>query len=152
MIEWQWKIFDELSRDDCYEIMKVRQEVFVIEQNCIYQDLDDLDKSAWHLIAWNVNQSSIREIVAYLRVVFPGYKYQEPSIGRILTVKKVRETGLGKELLRIALLKIAAEYPNVPVRISAQQHLDKFYSQFGFKKVSEPYDEDGIVHIEMLRL
>jgi len=59
MIEWQWKIFDELSRDDCYEIMKVRQEVFVIEQNCIYQDLDDLDKSAWHLIAWNVNRSSI---------------------------------------------------------------------------------------------
>lgn len=151
MIEWQWKKFDELSREDLYEIIQVRQEVFVIEQNCIYQDLDDLDKLAWHLIAWNANQSNSREIVAYLRVVFPGYKYQEPSIGRILTVKKVRGTGLGKELLRIALLKIEAEYPNVSVRISAQAHLNKFYSQFGFEKVSEPYDEDGIVHIEMLK-
>ncbi|MCU7833820.1 MAG: GNAT family N-acetyltransferase [gamma proteobacterium symbiont of Taylorina sp.] len=97
------------------------------------------------------SHANSQEIVAYLRVVFPGYKYQEPSIGRILTKEKIRGTGLGKELLRIALLKIETQYRNVPVRISAQAHLNKFYSQFGFEKVSEPYDEDGIVHIEMLK-
>ena len=110
-----------------------------------------MDKSSWHLIGWDVSHSHSREIVAYLRVVFPDHKYKEPSMGRILTIKKVRGQGLGKELLKIALLKIETEYPNKPVRISAQQHLQKFYSQFGFEKVSEPYDEDGIVHIEMLR-
>lgn len=151
MIEWQWKTFDELSADELYEILKVRQEVFVLEQNCIYQDIDDLDKTAWHLIAWNTNQASTRKVQAYLRVVFPGYKYKEPSIGRILSVKKLRRNGLGKELLRNAVLKIAIEYPDQPIRISAQQHLHKFYALFGFEQVSPPYDEDGIVHIEMLR-
>ena len=151
MIEWQWKTFDELSADELYEIMKVRQEVFVLEQNCIYQDADDLDKTAWHLMGWHVRQPDTRKLQAYLRVVFPGCKYKEPSIGRIMTVKKVRGTGMGKELLRNALLKIETEYSHQSIRISAQQHLHKFYALFGFEQVSEPYDEDGIVHIEMLR-
>jgi ElaA protein len=151
MIEWQWKTFDELSADELYEIMKIRQEVFMIEQNCIYQDIDDLDKTAWHLTAWDTKQTNTRKVQAYLRIVFPGYKFKQPSIGRIPTVKELRRNGLGKELLRNAVLKIEMEYPNQPIRISAQQHLYKFYAQFGFEQVSEPYDEDGIVHIEMLR-
>lgn len=140
-----------MSADELYEILKVRQEVFVIEQNCIYQDIDELDKTAWHLMAWNLNQPETQKLQAYLRVVFPGCKFKEPSIGRILSVKKVRGTGLGKELLRNVLLRIETEYPNQAIRISAQQHLHKFYALFGFEQVSQPYDEDGIVHIEMLR-
>ena len=151
MIQWQWKTFDELSTDDLYEILKVRQEVFAVEQDCVYQDADDLDKFSWHLIAWNVSDSGSPGIHAYLRVVFPTYRYREPSIGRVLTVKQARGSGLGKELLRIALLNIEREYKNQPVRISAQQYLYEFYAGYGFEKASEPYDEDGIPHIEMLK-
>lgn len=151
MIQWQWKKFNELSTADLYEILKVRQEVFAVEQDCVYQDVDDLDKFSWHLMAWNVSDSVSPGIHAYLRVVFPTYKYREPSIGRVLTVKQARGTGLGKELLRIALLNMEREYKNQPVRISAQQYLQDFYADYGFEKVSEPYDEDGIPHIEMLK-
>ena len=112
MIQWQWKTFDELSTDDLYEILKVRQEVFAVEQDCVYQDADDLDKFSWHLIAWNVSDSGSPGIHAYLRVVFPTHKYRELSIGRVLTVKQARGSGLGKELLRIALLNIEREYQN----------------------------------------
>jgi ElaA protein len=152
MIKWQWKLFKELSVDDLYAILKVRQEVFAIEQDCIYQDMDDLDKFAWHLIGTTKSSHKSPEVVAYLRVVFPNHNYKEPSIGRLLTVKSVRGTGLGKELLRQALYKMSSDYPKQAIRISAQQHLIKFYYNFGFTQVSEPYDEDGIAHIEMLRL
>lgn len=151
MIQWQWKNFDELSTADLYEILKVRQEVFAVEQDCVYQDADDLDKFSWHLMGWNVSDSASPGIHAYLRVVFPTYKYREPSIGRVLTVKQARGTGLGKELLGIALLHMEREYRNQSVRISAQQYLQEFYAGYGFEKASEPYDEDGIPHIEMLK-
>lgn len=151
MIEWQWKTFDELSAGELYEILKVRQEVFAVEQSCVYQDLDDLDKTAWHLLGWNVSTSGPRDIHAYLRVVFPACKYREPSIGRVLTVKQARGTGLGKALLEQALLHMEKEYRNQRIRISAQLYLDEFYAGFGFEKVSEPYDEDGILHIEMVK-
>ncbi|MCP4180940.1 MAG: GNAT family N-acetyltransferase [bacterium] len=152
MIKWQWKKFDKLSTDDLYEIMKARQDVFVVEQNCVYQDIDNLDDKAWHLIGWDINDSGLQNICAYSRIVYPGYKYKEPSIGRVLTVKQFRRTGLGKELMTNALGNIEKEYPYQPVRISAQLYLNKFYSAFGFKNVSEPYDEDNIPHVEMLRL
>ncbi len=148
-IQWQWKTFNELSLNELYDIMKVRQTVFVLEQDCIYQDLDDLDQKSWHLTGWNNSASTSPQLVAYLRVVFPNYKYQEPSIGRVLTIQKFRGQGLGKELLNQALLKIAQEYPNQAIKISAQQHLHNLYAQFGFTQSSEPYDEDGIMHIEM---
>ena len=78
MIEWQWSKFEELSISDLYEIMKSRQEVFAVEQNCVYQDADDLDKVAWHLIAWETDEQCSRVIGGYLRVVYPGRKYDEP--------------------------------------------------------------------------
>lgn len=149
MIEWQWKKFIDLTGDELYEILKLRQQVFAVEQLCIYQDIDDLDKSAWHLMAWNTADSTT--LVAYLRIVFPTYKYNEPSIGRVLTAESTRGTGLGKKLMKTAMSQLEKEYPGQAVRISAQQHLEKFYSGYGFKKVSEPYDEDGIAHIEMLK-
>lgn len=150
-VKWQWKSFDQLSANDLYEILKVRQEVFAVEQNCAYQDVDDLDKSAWHLMAWNLSDPASPVIQAYLRVVFPAFKYPEPSIGRVLTVRQARGTGLGKKLLTHALAHIERVYASAPVRISAQLYLYDFYAGFGFEKVSEPYDEDGIPHIEMVR-
>ena len=151
MITWQLSTFSELSKNDLYQVMKVRQEVFVVEQNCAYQDIDGLDEFSWHLIAWDVNSTGDKSIAAYLRVVFPGYKYQEISIGRVLTVPQARKTGLGKALIKEALTNIENEYPNQPIRISSQEYLIKFYNTFGFEIVSEPYDEDGISHIEMLK-
>ena len=150
MIKWQWALFDELSLYELYEIMKVRQAVFAVEQDCVYQDADDLDQVAWHLIGWH-EHSNEKKIVAYLRVVFPQRKFPEPSIGRVLTTPEARGTGLGKALTREVITRIADKYPNTAVRISAQQYLEKFYSAFGFETVSKPYDEDGIPHIEMLR-
>jgi len=151
MTHFRWANYDELSKEDLYEILKVRQEVFAVEQNCVYQDADDLDKNAWHLIACRDSDFGGRNILGYLRVVYPTYRYIEPSIGRVLIVKEARGIGLGKELITIALSKIEQEYPRQSVRISAQQYLERYYSEVGFEKVTEPYDEDGILHIEMVR-
>ena len=150
MIKWQWSSFDELSLHALYEILKIRQAIFVVEQDCSYLDTDDLDQVAWHLIGWHEDANN-KKMVAYLRVVFPGEKYPEPSIGRVLVLPESRKTGLGKKLTAEAIARIADEYPNTAIRISAQQHLQKFYAAFGFKAVSKPYLEDGIPHIEMLR-
>lgn len=150
MIEWQWCSYEELTRDTLFEIIKVRQEVFIVEQNCAYQDVDDLDRFSWHLIGWR-KDSAGEKLVAYLRVVFPGKKYLEPAIGRVVTAPSVRGTGLGYELTQEAISRVRQIYPNTDIRISAQQYLEGFYSKFGFEKVGNPYDEDGIRHIEMLR-
>ena len=149
-MNWQWSSFEELTREQLLEIMKIRQAVFVVEQNCAYQDADDLDQVSWHLMGWH-DTNNTRDLVAYLRVVLPGNKYPEPSIGRLLTKASVRGTGLGKALIREAIDRTASVYPHMPIRISAQRYLEKFYSGFGFKTISEPYEEDGIPHIEMVR-
>ena len=151
MIKWHWQQFEQLSVNELYAILQLRQQVFAVEQNCVYQDIDNLDKTAWHLSGWNVADSNSSNPVAYLRVVFPRYKYDEPSIDRLLTAQSVRRTGVGKTLLNKCLMLIQKEYQGQAVRISVQLYLHQFYSQFGFKKVSEPYDEDGIPHIEMLK-
>lgn len=148
-MNWQWSLFEELSTKQLFEILKVRQTVFVVEQNCVYQDADDLDLVSWHLMGW-IKDIAEPELVAYLRVVFPGKKYAEPSIGRVLTTSSVRGTGVGKQLLKEAMARIARLYPKTAVRISAQQHLEKYYSEVGFEVVSKPYLEDGIPHVEML--
>mgnify|MGYP000689930512 CR=1 FL=1 len=150
MYEWKWKRFEELSLDEIYAILRVRQEVFVIEQNCLYPDIDGLDQVSWHLFAQTSNGDESVEIHAYLRVVFPGHKYIEPSIGRVLTAKDARGQGSGRLLLEKAMELMKAEFPKQEVRISAQKYLEAFYSGFGFAPVSEPYDEDGIPHIEMV--
>ena len=150
MIKWQWSTFDELSREEIYEILKIRQAIFIVEQNCAYQDADDLDQESWHLMGWRKDVSR-NILLAYLRIVFPGKKYPEPSIGRVLITPIARGKNFGKILTQEALCKIESEYPNTAIRISAQRYLEKFYSQFGFKSVSEPYDEDGIPHIQMLK-
>lgn len=150
MITWEWSNFENLSKEKFIEILRVRQEVFVVEQDCPYLDIDGLDEHSWHLVAWDASKEKYHA-VAYLRVVHPTYKYNEPSIGRVLTVESTRGTGLGKELMTHAIKYIEQEYPHQSNRISAQQYLEKFYQSFGFTAVSDVYDEDGIPHIEMIR-
>ena len=151
-MEWEWLTFDELGADTLYEILKIRQTVFILEQNCQYQDADNLDRAAWHLIVWERDaRSGEKEIAGYLRVVFPGRKYEEPAIGRVLTAASHRGKGLGKQIMAAAMERIDQVYGKTPVRISAQKHLEDFYRGFGFNTVSAPYDDAGIPHIEMLR-
>jgi ElaA protein len=149
-MEWLHKTFAALSTEELYRMMQLRQQVFVIEQNCVYLDADGCDRSALHLFA--VRQGCI---VAYCRLLPPGLKYQEASIGRVCTALAQRGTGLGRELMQRALTLVsesyAAESARVDIRISAQLYLQSFYSSLGFTAVSAPYDEDDIPHIEMLK-
>jgi len=144
-LKWQWCRLGELSAAQVYAVLAARVAVFIVEQNCAYQDLDGLDAEAEHLIAW-----SGAEVAGYLRVLAPGTRFDDPSIGRIITAKPFRGTGLGRELVAKGIEQARRRYPGRPVRISAQQYLEKFYREFGFATVSEPYLEDDIPHVEML--
>jgi ElaA protein len=143
---WQWCMLEELTAAQLHCVFAARVAVFVVEQACAYQELDELDLAAEHLIGWEGAQ-----VAAYLRVLAPAVKFAEPSMGRILTTKAYRGTGLGRELVRRGVEYVDAKYPHCGVRISAQSYLESFYRGFGFLPASEPYSEDGIPHIEMLR-
>jgi ElaA protein len=145
-MRWQWCKLAELSAAQAHTLFAAREAVFVVEQQCAYQELDELDLEAEHLIGWQDTQ-----VAAYLRVLAPGVKYAEPSMGRILTSKAHRSTGLGRELVHRGLQHVDARYPAIALRISAQLYLERFYHSFGFATASEPYPEDGIAHVEMLR-
>lgn len=145
-IEWQWRRYGELAPLEIHEIFAARQAVFIVEQNCPYLDMDGKDLDAWHLIG-----RSGTEVAAYLRLIAPGVSFAEPSLGRILTTRIGRGTGVGRELVARGLEKIYQLYPTLPTRIGAQAHLQKFYGSLGFEPASEIYDEDGIPHIEMRR-
>jgi len=147
MLNWQWSHFESLSPGDVYALLAARNEVFIMEQDCPFQDADGYDQEAWHLLGWDQPR---REIAAYCRVIAPGIKYAEPSIGRVLTTKNFRRTGLGRMLMAEALARTAALHPGQAIRIGAQQRLEKFYQDFGFRTVSDTYIEDGIPHVEML--
>ena len=147
---YRWCTFEQLTPCELYEILRARQEVFTVEQNCVYQDLDGKDQYSWHLSGWN-SESEAPALLAYLRLVPPGRKYAEPSIGRVLTRKNVRGTGVGRELMRQGVDYTWLQFPGSAIRISAQLYLQRFYEEFGFVQSSEQYDEDGIPHIEMLR-
>ena len=150
MVTWQCSPFDELTNKAVYAILQARQAVFVVEQNCPFQDADDVDQHCLHLIGWQVDGSK-QALAAYARLVPPGIKYVEPSIGRVITSPEFRGQGLGKELMLRAVQAMDELYPDSAVRIGAQQYLEGFYSGFGFLTVSPTYIEDGIPHVEMLR-
>jgi ElaA protein len=124
--------------------------VFVLEQQCLYGDIDDLDLDAHHLLGWRTAGGQ-RRLAAYLRLLAPGVKFAEMSLGRVLTTQAARGEGIGRELLAQGILHAERQYPGQRIRIGAQAHLEAFYGAFGFRKISEPYDEDGILHIDMLR-
>jgi ElaA protein len=150
MIEWQWLAFEELPRADLYRLLALRQQVFVLEQQCLYPDLDGCDQAAHHLLGWQ-QVNGQRELAAYLRCLAPGAKYAEMSLGRVLTAPQRRAAGLGRQLLAQGINCAVRQHPGHAIRIGAQHHLERFYQSFGFQTVSAPYDEDGIAHIDMLR-
>ena len=151
MIEWQWVAFSELTADALYQVLRLRQNVFIVEQDCIYEDIDGADKHAKHLLGWQTGISGKHVLSAYLRVFEPGFKYEEASIGRVVIDAENRATGLGKKILAKAISLIHEDFPSTPIKISAQLHLEKFYVAYGFERVSAPYDEDEIMHVDMLK-
>ena len=150
MIDWQFSSFNDLGPADLYEVLAQRQQVFILEQTCLYPDIDGLDPVAHHLLGWRMVEGK-RQLAAYLRVLGPGVKYDEMSLGRVITTQAARGSGAGRALLARGIDCAEALYPGHRIRIGAQQYLEKFYQSFGFATVSAPYDEDGIQHIDMLR-
>ncbi len=145
-IHWSLKKFEELSVFELYQILQLRNEVFVVEQNCPYQDADDKDQGSYHQMGWVENQ-----LAAYTRLLPAGLSFSEASIGRVLTSPKFRKKGLGKYLMEISIVSLYKLYGQQPIKIGAQLYLQKFYEELGFAKCSEIYLEDGIEHIEMLK-
>ena len=145
---WSFARFDELAARDLHDILRARAAVFVVEQACAFQDVDGADPPSWHLF---VRDSKSGDIAAYCRIIPPGVKFAEASIGRVLTTDAARGTGLGRALMEEALRRSDALWPGKPVRIGAQQRLERFYQSLGFVAASAPYDEDGIPHVEMVR-
>lgn len=138
------KKFEELTLEELYEILKLRSEVFVVEQNCIYNDIDGKDKTSFHVIIKENN-----EITAYLRVLPPGISYENASLGRVLVAKDARGMGYAKAIVTEGINCVLRNFNTNKITIGAQEYLKDFYSEFGFKPVSEVYDEDGIPHLNM---
>lgn len=147
-IEWRWKPFAELSAVEVYDMLEARSRVFVVEQNCVYGDIDGIDKEAWHLFAFMPNEGRAR-LAGYLRVLLPDETHPDIRIGRVLTTPGFRGIGLGNAMLEQALRHIATQWPNTAISLHAQAHLQAFYGAFGFEPTSDIHDEDGIPHVWM---
>jgi ElaA protein len=143
-IEWKVLPFESLDIHQLYAALRLRNDVFVVEQNCMYADLDGKDQASWHILGYD-NQ----HLVAYARLIPAGISYPETSIGRVVTHPDYRKHRLGTALMRQSISWIQNKWPQQPIKISAQYHLKNFYETFGFEQVSEPYDDAGIPHIAM---
>ena len=155
-LQWQFARFDDLPIRDWYAVSTARIDVFVMEQNCPFQDNDGADFFSWHLLGWHTEntentENNQRTLAAYCRLVDAGVKFPEPSIGRVVTTLPFRRHGFGKLLMREALARHDAMFAGQANRIGAQQRLEKFYGEFGFVRSSDMYIEDGIPHVEMVR-
>jgi len=147
---WQWSRMPCLAPGELYAALAARQQVFAVEQRCAFLDADGHDAHAWHLLGW-VGDSGAETLAAYLRVLDPGRKFPEPSIGRVLTLPPHRGVGWGRILMIEGIARTAQVWPGHAIRIAAQQRLEAFYASLGFAIASPPYDEDGIGHVDMLR-
>lgn len=145
-IIWSCKKFEDLTVPELYTILKLRNEVFVVEQNCVYPDMDGKDIPSLHLCGWLNNQL----LVAYARLIPAGIAYTEASIGRFVSNAAYRKNGYGKKLMQKAIEACYTNFGKQPIKIGAQQYLVNFYESFGFHVISDPYIEDGIPHVEML--
>lgn len=145
--QWLLKKFNELTPHELYTILQLRSEVFVVEQNCVYLDMDDKDQQSYHLMGLNQAQ----KLIAYTRLVPAGIAYEHPSIGRVVTSPSARRTGAGKELMKQSIHTCYELFGVQPIKIGAQLYLEKFYTDLGFKKCSDVYLEDGIEHIYMIK-
>ncbi|WP_212001743.1 GNAT family N-acetyltransferase [Chitinophaga sp. HK235] len=146
-MNWEIKPFAELTVDELYDVLRLRSEVFVVEQQCAYQDLDNSDQKALHLMGRNGEG----QLLAYTRLFAPGIKYTEASIGRVVTSQLGRGTGVGRQLMEKSIATVESVYGKGPIKIGAQQYLQRFYTSLGFEQTSDTYLEDGIPHIEMIR-
>ena len=147
-LAWRFAPFHELGPLEIHDLFQARSAVFVVEQNCVFLDVDGVDPQCWHLIG---RRDSTGPLLAYCRLVPPGVKFPEPSIGRVITTAAGRRSGAGRELMSEAVARAQELWPGEKLRIGAQMYLERFYGDYGFVRSSEPYDEDGIMHIEMVR-
>lgn len=146
-IRWVIKTFEELTVHELYALARLRAAVFVLEQTCFYEDLDGKDFKSTHILGYD---HKTEELAIYSRIVPPGVSFKEPSIGRVITAPTYRSTGLGYVLMEKSIAIAKALFPHQNIRIGAQAHLERFYSNLGFRTDSDVYDEDGIPHIEMV--
>lgn len=144
-INWSCKAFIDLTPAELYSIIQLRNEVFVVEQNCVYQDCDDKDQHSFHFLGWQKDK-----LIAYTRLIPQGLSYEEASIGRVVTSQVVRGKNVGKELMERSINKLYELFGIVSIKIGAQLYLKPFYESLGFAQCSETYLEDGIEHIKML--
>jgi len=176
-LRWQWSRLLELSAAELYAVLAARQQVFTVEQHCAFQDADGYDFGAWHLIGWTAADASTSSdtaldasfdtsfatsvatssstsraasLLTYLRVLDPGVKYADPSIGRVLTVPPYRRTGIGRVVMQEGIARCRAAWPGRAIRIAAQQRLEAFYASLAFRPISPVYIEDDIPHVDML--
>ena len=148
-VAWTWYRWDDLDRNTLYELLRARQDVFVVEQTCPYPDIDGKDAVAWHLIG-REGVASGSPILASARVFAPGDYYDEAAIGRILTTEAGRGRGLGRAIMAECHRFVAERFDSA-IRLNGQAYLKEFYEALGYRVVKGPYDEDGIPHYEMLR-
>lgn len=147
-ITWYHKHFKDLNTTELYQILQLRNEVFIVEQNCPFQDLDDKDLKCYHLMGFDTDA---QKILAYTRIVPAGLSYEEVSIGRVVASQLARGDGFGKQLMQKSIELLEDLYGRVSIKIGAQLYLKKFYELFGFEQLGEIYLEDGIEHILMIR-
>ncbi|HXG70101.1 MAG TPA: GNAT family N-acetyltransferase [Gemmatimonadaceae bacterium] len=148
-VRWQLSRFMDLTPAELYAALALRQRVFVVEQECAYQDADWRDADAWHLLGWTTDEVPAR-LVAYARIFEPGRRYDEGSIGRVIAAPETRGTGLGRALMVESLRCLDNLAPGGKVKIAAQQRLERFYAGLGFRTISDPYEEDRIMHVDMI--
>lgn len=147
--QWEVKMFQQLTVEQLFEVFQLRVDVFVVEQQCAYRELDEYDRhvETRHLSGRN----EFSHLIAYARILPPGLRYPEVNLGRFVVKADFRKQGIGHQLLQAALQEIFSCWPKAPIRISAQEYLQAFYRQYGFTRVSEVFWEDGIPHVEMLK-
>lgn len=143
-LNWTYQYFTKLKVHELYAILQLRSEVFAVEQNCVYQDLDNKDQSSFHLCGWDENI-----LVAYCRILPPGISYEHPSIGRVVSSPQYRRGGYGRQLMERAIAKTIEQFNDTVIKISAQLYLKSFYESLGFRQISDTYMEDDIPHIAM---
>lgn len=143
-MEWVLKKFGELSLDELYSILELRSKVFIVEQNCLYNDPDGKDQVAWHLLGTEEDQ-----LMAYSRILPPGVVYADPAIGRVVTSPSKRKSGLGRELMTRSIKHCEDLFGKTSITLSAQAYLKKFYESLGFSAIGDEYLDDGIPHIKM---
>ena len=144
---WLLRTFNELSNDELYNILKLRNAIFIVDQQCVFADIDGRDQTYCYHFFYTLNG----QVIAYARIFGPGQFYKEPCLSRVCTSLDQRGKGIGKELMKRALDEMSRLFPGQSIRIGAQLYLKTFYENFGFKMDGDPYIEDGIKHIQMIK-